>query len=581
MKIVGADEAQKAVEAHTTPRAQGLDLLERYVDGTQYAGRASFYDETRPLQERAPCVVYKLVASAISSNVDLVLGEGRFPQLTTNPGEDDQAWGDTGLSKEASKTLDRGISEVLRQTRLKAVAREALGEAQGCGTAVSLIGVRAGKLFVDSVKAKWCEAEHDNDGRVTKLTIQYPYTETVRQPDATYRVVAKVYRRVIDAQRDVTMIPVEARGDRAIVEADWKADPAQTFEHGFGFCPVVWYAHMRGCTMSGERDGRAIHARALPEIEAHDFSLSMRHRAAIYAGDPTLCEYGVEPGSNPGQAGRTAAAPATQHGGKPSTANPVVANYVVPTQPARKKGVTQLWQYESDKARAEYLTLPPDAVKALDDDAHDLRQKIAESLCVVFMDPENVKFAATVSGKALETLRERQLNRCDQIRDDFGDGFLLPLVSLLLRVVRVSVRMGTVLRLPGAAKISEVLQRFEETPANENGDGAAPSQTASSLTWVDPLILLRWGGYFKPDADAEQKLVTTVVAARTARVITARMALEKVAGVFGIENIDQAEKALADELDEHASAEAAAKASAGADDGEDESATDDQGDKAA
>lgn len=567
-EITGQDEARKAVLANMTPRARWLDRLERYVEGTQYDGRPSFWTDGVPVTDRAPCLVYKIVAAAIASNVDLVLGEGRYPEATTHPGEDDEEFDDSGLDEESSETIDRGIVEVARQTRLRAVAREALAQAQACGTAVAICGVRAGgRLFIDTARAKWCERELDLEGRVTRLVIQYPYTVTEKQRDGSWATKAKLYRRVIDAQRDVTMLPADARTDDA--EIKWVEDTTQTFEHKLGFCPVVWYAHMRGCVSIDEIDGRAIHALSLSEIEGHDLALSMRHRAAVYGGDPTLCEFGVEPGYNPAATGRAPGLPATPAGGKMTSTNQPTGQYLpAQTGPARKKGISQTWQYEDDKARAEYLVLPPDAVKVLDEDAHDLRQKIAEALAVVFMDPENVKFAATVSGKALETLRERQLNRCDQIRDDFGDGFLVPVTCMLLRIVRVTVRSGAALRLAGAAKVAELLQRFETEGAPAVAEGAP-----AVVHWTDPNITLRWGDYFKPDAADEQQIITGVVAARTAKIITRRTAVEKIQRIFNIENIDQAVDTLEAEADEHGSLESAVKAMAspkGEDEDEDE-----------
>lgn len=560
MNITGIEEAHKAVLANMTPRARELDRLERYVDGEQYAGRPSFWDRTVPLQERAPCIRYKIVAAAIASNVDLVLGEGRYPEASTHPDENDASFDESGLDEKSSEVLDRGLLELQRQTRLRSVAKETLTQAQGCGTAVAICGVRAGgRLFVDTVRAKWCERVADVDGRVTRLVIQYPYTVTEKQPDGSWKIRTKLFRREIDAERDVTMLPADASEDGR-AQIDWKPDPAQTVEHGLGFCPVVWYAHLRGCAAVDEVDGKAIHALCTSEIEAHDFAISMRHRAALYAGDPQLCEFGVEPGFNPGQGGRTPGIPSTASGGavgKPGTANEATGRYVVPTQGARKKGVSEAWQYPDKESRAEYLILPPDALKALDDDAHDLRQKLAEALSVVFLDPENAKLVATLSGKSIEMLRERQLNRCDQIRDDFGDGFLLPVLCVLLRIVYVTTTAGGALRLPGAKKLATILGRFAgEAPPPADGD-AEPVAPAPAATWTDPYITLKWGAYFKADAEAEGKIVDAVVKAKAANVITRRMAVEKLKPVFNIGNVDQAVKALEKEIEEHASLEAA------------------------
>lgn len=536
-------EAEKAVLANMTPRAKYMDRLERYVLGTQYQGRPSFWTEGKPIVERAPCITYKIVKSAIASNVDLVLGEGRFPHITTNPGEDDENFDDALLSDDESRLADRFIEELQRQVRFRAACRAALGDAQACGTAVAIVGARAGKLFVDSVKAKWCERELDDEGAVRKLTILYPYKATEKRRDGTYEVVVKLYKRVIDTESDTTFLPVDARADGCEVdESEWRPDPAKTIQHGLGFCPVVWYAFMLGCATVEEIDGQAIHALSLDEIEAHDIALSQRHRAAVYCGDPQLVEFGVEMGSSPAKKGREPIVPATRLGGPMSEKNPVVAEFTRPAKPTRRRGVSEVWQYENEKARAEYLQIGVDALKAIDENAADLRQKIAEALCVVFLDPENVKFAATVSGKALETIRERQLNRCDQIRDDFGDGFIIPVISMLLRMVLHIASSGATLRLAGVGKVMPMLQKV--------ADASDPGH------WYAPTMVLKWGDYFKPDAADEQAIVTMAISAKDGGLITRETAVERVRRIFGIQNVDEYVETLEEEAEEHMALEA-------------------------
>lgn len=55
-------------------------------------------------------------------------------------------------------------------------------------------------------------------------------------------------------------------------------------------------------------------------------------------------------------------------------------------------------------------------------------------------------------------------------------------------------------------------------------------------TW-GPAISLRWGPYGRPDAADEKSTVDTTAAAFSARLITRRTAVEKVAAMFGIENV--------------------------------------------
>jgi hypothetical protein len=74
------------------------------------------------------------------------------------------------------------------------------------------------------------------------------------------------------------------------------------------------------------------------------------------------------------------------------------------------------------------------------------------------------------------------------------------------------------------------------------------------MGWQPPTITVKWGPYFPPDADEEQKIVTTTQQALGGGVgggtpiITLRSAVEKIAPIFGIENIE----AVLDDLEKAA-----------------------------
>lgn len=466
-KIHGLDEAQRAYEANLSPRSQSLLELERYVDGTQYAGLKSWYADA-PIDERAPSVVYPIVKTAIDSNVDLLLGDTRKPQATARPDENDEALGVEGLTEDESANYDRFLCAAIRESRFWTVGRAAFAQAQAARSSATVWGLRNGRLVGTVLRARWCEPELDADGNVTRLVETYPFIAQTRVADG-WRAEAKIFRRVIDAQSDTTYLPLPADASgRWFGDADWTADPARTVKHGLGFCPVVWYAHMRGPTAEGSYDGIAIHEHLLDEIRAHDYALSQRDRAALYAGDPQWTECGVEEGHNPSPGwGADGSTPATPAGGKPTrgdaSANPVVAQYRSPgaTGPTRKKGPGQVWTYESPDTKVDLHTLPGDALKSIADNADALKRLLCDSLAIVIMDPETVKFAAALSGKAIEALRRRQFDRVDQFREDFGDHWIKPSLGMVARIAATAhaAAPGSVLT-PGVGLVAPMLAKF-------------------------------------------------------------------------------------------------------------------------
>jgi hypothetical protein len=525
-----AGEAIAAARANLSPRQRELESLERFARGAQYEGLADWFDESVPLWERAPCIRYPIVKTAIASNVDLVLGEGRFPVVSSNPGEDDSAA--DGLDPEESKAVDRAIAGICKRVRFRSVSRSAMLHAQQAKSVAVIAGARKGRPFLELVRSRWCEPTFDEHGRVTTLEIRYPYIEWTKEADGSFRLKALLYRRVIDNQKDTTFLPVVAdkTGKEPLASA-WVVDEKRTIGHKLGFCPVHWYAHMRECSTVADYDGEAVHQDCLDTVRGLDFALSQRHRGALFAGDPQIVETGVSPGYNPsGTTGRTASVPATLSGGAPSAGNPQSGRYESTGPKAtRIKSPGAVWQYEDKETTVSYLVLPADALTALDQDAADLRNKICEDLAYCPIDPHNVKFTGEMSGNTIAMLRARQFDRCDQYRDDIGDNWILPVIQLLLRVA-----LAVNLKMNALDPVRGILADFVDDDDAE------------------PLLFLRWpSGYLKPDPVDEQTTVSTAIAAKEGGIATKRMALQKIAPIFGVDNIDQAQEALDEEAAEN------------------------------
>jgi hypothetical protein len=458
----GWDRAREIINANTSPRYKRLEELERWVSGTQYDSRPDWFcptPEDVPLWERRPCVVYPVAQIAIQSNTDLVLGEGRFPVITSKPGED-EGDDEAGIDEDQSAALDRFVVEYHKLCRFRAHSRDAFNAAQGAGTTVAIHGIRDAKPFVDAVPAKWCAPEFALDARtVTSVEIRYPFVEEYRDRDGKWKVRVKLYRRVIDEERDTTYLPADARDDGE--EPKWQADKARDIAHRLGLCPVVWYPFMRGSAPVNQIDGHAVHALILDEIQAHDIAISQRHRCALYS-EPQICEIGVEGGYSPTATGYQAMVPSTPQGGHPSPHNPINGGWGGQGPPARKKGPSHVWQYPNPLTKVETLTIGKDALEAQAANASDIRIKLQEALCVVFLDPESIKFAATTSGKALEAIKQKQIDRCDQFRDDLKDNFLLPSVNMQLRIAHTVQARGERLDVPGAKEAQKILDGFAD-----------------------------------------------------------------------------------------------------------------------
>lgn len=72
------------------------------------------------------------------------------------------------------------------------------------------------------------------------------------------------------------------------------------------------------------------------------------------------------------------------------------------------------------------------------------------------------------------------------------------------------------------------------------------------MPWLEPSLTLRWGPYLKLDGDEQQKIVEATIAAKKEGICTTRQAVEKVAGIFGTENVDAVLDALEKEAEDRA-----------------------------
>lgn len=523
--------ATAAASKWLSPRYHRLDKLERYVRGTQYEGRDDFMSPRAdtPLLERAPNIVHSLVESALRQHIDFAIGGDRFPKITTQPSEDEQTLGEA-LPESTWKVLDAFIRVLCSDARLRDRAADAMADAEGCGTSVTVVALARGVPELQTLRAKWCTPRMSGDGKtVESVEIVYPYVEHYQDGQRQWRARARLFRRVIDAQSDKVFKPLVIAADGGLGGTTWTVDASRSVEHGLGFCPVVWYAHKAQSARVDEVDGCAVHETQLDELDAMNFALSQRGRAALYAGDPQMYEAGVPDREEPAQTGR--AAIVERHGYS-------MFGIVGGGRPARRKGAGTVWRYANPDAKVAMLTLPGDALDSITQHAVDLEDKIGAVLGYTRSSPETVKGAT--SGKALGYLFSRTTGFVDGLRSDFWDGWLAPVVSMLLRVVSVvEARAPGSVYVPGATRVAALL-RTSTTGPGEEGE------------WRAPRMRAQWGRYFDLTPQDEQSLVGAVTDALSAKAIPLRLALEKLRDVFPHESSEQ----LALEMQERHDADA-------------------------
>lgn len=543
------DKVQKLLDCAKTPRVRELELLQSHVEGTAYAGRVPFNRDDVPLEERAPNVIYRLAAIATESNAAFALGDGRFPTILSLSSESDDVFDQAlGLSGDDSAIIDSFNAKLIELAGLETAIGVAYRMAQASKSCALVLGYRSGLPFADLVWSKHCLPSFDDPTdpcKCTKLVIRYRYTEQWRDAVRTsgeWWTRVFEYLRVIDDVADTVYWPVSVweDTDEGAVEG---ASPVKTrVTHGFGFCPVHWYARNRKSIVGETFDGEAVHDGLCGMLEQLDLCLSQKQRAGLYCGDPQTVITGVSDEDPIGGVGRraTGVEPTDVQGGRRWAKS--FAPATGPNGGAIKRGAGQVWRISDPGGKAEMLCLPADALAALDSNAKDLAQKLCDDMGVTIVDPSVFSGGGDLSGRTLAFIFSKQINRVSQDRKNIGKCLILPVLNMFYRMLLASTDG---VYLPGLKKVAPILARFYRPI----GDGP-------SRIWFAPHLKLKWGDYFEPSDVDESTRTTTAIAAKQAGIITLKSAVEHVRSVFEIGSVDQYVDALQDETDASAARDA-------------------------
>jgi hypothetical protein len=578
-KLPGYSAALEVLRASLSPRYMALDELERYVDGKQYDDWPHKWlgPDDVPLLERAPHVVEPVVGSALESYEDLLVGEGRFPTITTRPEEDDEDEDNEGigLSEDESEGLDRLIKQIEKQVELPSAACKAYHRAAGARTAVTHLGVKRGKLAIENFKAKrcWPEWANDDPDKLVALEVKYPYIiegEGVGESRA-YSGRAKVvwYRRRIDEQFDIVYKPSRANQDGS-EPTTWIEQ--SKIQHGYGFCPVIWWPHAKDDDCDSD-DGRAIHELLLDEIDSLCRACSQHNRAALYCGDPQIIERGVDVGHNPAPGGVTARSPQPHVSDGPDAKEAWRSwNQPGSGRQARRKGAGVVWQYpmvgDGPLPDVDLLTLEGTALDAVAKDRDSLRNMIAVAMAWVQLDENSLRNPrggqsqlSNLSGRALEMLYRRQLSRCNKERVDLGSRWIKPVVSMLIRIVAHHVLAAvdgvSSLFLRGTKVLTPELVAKLSRPVRDVATNTVADE------WTGPELTLQWPPYFEPNENDAAVISKQAREDYKAGFITLETAVERVAPFYSIEDIEAYTEKLIKEADEKAAKEEKAEAAKG------------------
>jgi ParB-like nuclease domain len=514
-------KALELAELYKSPRFREIERLERYLDGSVYEGRPNFFvDDGSPLIERKPCAKYLIGKIAIRSHADMVLGEGKWPRIKIRASKR------YTLSDDQVEAYETFLGCLVDQAELRARLRDQLETSMGARAAVIVGHVKRGQLGVQVFSAKACTLEQDADGCPAKLVIEYPYLEEYQQEiDRKWTWRCMLYRREVTKDYDRVFVPVEATSDGSAKPT--AVDKKKSNDHKLGFCPVEWYAFLPPGGHDDGLCGRALHEHLLSELDVLNIGLSQRTRAAHIAGDPQLYETGVAKNERPAPTGRGISQAILDEKGN---AYGGLGGALSGGGTSRKRGVGYVWTYNDANARLDQVTLPGEALKAVDEHIQDLARKIGRDMSYVELDPEKAHSGQKSSGRALEILLKPQLDFDGRIREDFGEHGIVAVLSLMVRIAFAANRQkpGGVW-LDGLDELMGVIEGFEHQIEGEEGK-----------QWMPPALDLEWGPFFvDTSAETLKDKVDGLTAANQGEILSKRTATASISHAVGIDDVDE------------------------------------------
>ncbi len=500
-------------------RVQRLDRLEHEWNGSQYDARPNFWDKDTPVQTRAPCIVHPVARIAGNRLASLVFGESRFPKVSPVAGA--TAVDGLAIADTEAAPLSEFLAALIEETSLKLRAREMILDGCKQGTAVPVVSLRAGLPRLDLLPAKWCTPTFDpNDSeRVIALVYQYRYADPNRKGKSCW------YRREITETRDRTWRGVECDDDGR--EPTWDAIQAEA-DIAIEFCPVVWARNLPDSTCTDELDGIAIHEGLSDEIEALDLAHSMRHRNALYNGDPLPVFTGASPDDVEAQLGSDAQPRAT------ARRDPNGSGFTLPGwvpgggKPAIKKGPGTILYLNREGASAMLLESSGAGNKILGDDAEAIRRLVFEAMSVVVADPATFG-TGDLSARALVMLFRPMIDLADSMRECWGKA-LRKVLGMMLRLCAGTAAEHDGLFVRGIDVVRPILRRFFMPLRMVTGEAVQRTR------WIDPPLALTWGPYFEASQIEVQAAATGLGTAVQAGLISRETATKKLMASLNLDD---------------------------------------------
>lgn len=478
-----------------TRRFRQLDRYEAFYVGTQYAHQtidwwgmpADMLETVSPevqvpmgftqpaialsVRMKRPTAPYNLAKAVVDRFTGLLFSEQRRPDVMVEGDPDTEDF----------------MLAAMEQMRFWAKWREARTMGGALGSVLMTAHLRAGRFSIEvhnpkHVQIVWKERRTLQPAAVLKA-YRYPVEMDDRDPKTGEirgtKIVMFLYRRIITEEDDTVYVPVNLEDPEASLE--WVIE--SEVQHGLGFFPGVW---VQNRSVLDQEDGDPDCHGAWQGFDTYDRILSQMNKAVLLNLDPTVV-LGVDP-------------------------------KIIDSQGGVRKGSDNALMV-GQGGSATYMEITGSGVETGMKLLTTIKQNILDVVRCVLVDPQTLSGAAQ-SAKAIEYIYAPMLEAADDLRAQYGDLGVLPVLQIVEKIARKYV----------GAKLRTVDDReaesYIELPPGKNG--------APRTLGPGGYLRIKWGPYFSPTEQDKKQTIDNIVSAKAGGLIDEETAVKQGAPVFDI-----------------------------------------------
>lgn len=430
---------------------------------------------------KRPTAPYHLAKAVVDRFTGLLFSNTRKPDVVV----------------EGDPMTEKFLEAVIEQSRFWAKMREARAMGGACGSVLLTAHLREGRFSIEVHNPKHCQitwADHRALApRGVLISYTYQVEEDIYDPKNPGVVVGTqmvdyLYRRIITDVEDTVYKAVRLDPDAAM---DW--EPEDTVRHDHGFFPGVWVQNL---PVLGQDDGDPDCQGAWQSFDTIDRIISQMNKAILLNLDPTLV-MSVDP--------KTIAA----QGGSVRTGSDGALNV-------------------GPGGAATFLEITGGGVAAGMTLYTVLKQNVLDVVRCVLVDPQTISGSAQ-SGKALEYIYAPMLEKADDLRAQYGDLGVVPILRIIERMSRKYA--ATTFRLEDDPSGAPRIGRYVfDLPPTRNELGALEPTVLGAGGYIQ----IKWGPYFALTLEDKGKGVANLVAAKSGGLIDASTAITQAGPLFDI-----------------------------------------------